>query len=179
MYRSEHGFTLVELLTVITIMGVAAAVAIPDMSTTNINRLNLAAEEIAEAIRYARSEAIRTGEPHGFNQQSSAKRIRVFHPDTSVSPWSPVYDVYHPIGKKLYEVDLNTHPFAAAGGLSEVVTFRATCNKPGEIYFNNNGIPYCSDPETVLLEQFAVTLTLDKHQQVVTLKGITGRVTIQ
>ena len=36
-----------------------------------------------------------------------------------------------------------------------------------------------TDPETVLLEQFDVTLTLGPHSRVVTLHGISGRVTVQ
>ena len=49
--------------------GIAAAVAIPDISTTNPNRLDLAAEEIAQAIRFARSESLRTGEIHGVHEE--------------------------------------------------------------------------------------------------------------
>ncbi len=179
MHRSEHGFSLLELLIVVTILGIAAAVAVPDISTTNTTKLDLAAEEIAEAMRFARSEAIRSGQPRGFRQQSGAKRIRVFRPDTSVSPWNPVYDVYHPVSKKLYDVDLDTHPFASAGAITRTPIFLGTCNVNGNIYFDNSGIPRCNDPETVLLEQLDITLTLGKHNRVVTLSGITGRVTVQ
>ena len=177
--QSEQGFSLVELLIVVTILGIAASVAIPDISTTNISQLELAAEEMAEAMSFARSEAKRTGLPHGFRQQSSAKRIRVFRADTTVSPWLPIYDVYHPISKKLYDIDLETHPFASVGAITRTPTFRGTCNINGNIYFDGNGTARCLDPETVLLEKFTVTLTLNKHTRMVALFGITGRVTVQ
>ena len=179
MHRREHGYTLVELLIVVTILGVAASVAVPDISTSNISQLELAAEEMAEAMSFARSEARRTGQPHGFRQQSSAKHIRVFRPDTAVSPWALVYDIYHPVSKKLYEIDFDTHPFARVDTISRTPTFFGVCNQTGNIYFDGNGVPRCANPETILLGKFAVTLTLGNHSRVVTLNGVTGRVTVQ
>ena len=90
-----------------------------------------------------------------------------------------VFDVRHPLSKKLYDIDLKHHPFAEVDQRSAVATFRATCDTEDEIYFNGDGTPYCLDPQTVLLEQLAVTLNMDKHKRVVVLSGITGRVTIQ
>ena len=176
----SHGVTLVELLVVIAILGIAAVVAIPEFfSSSNPHTLDLAAEEVANVIRFARSEAIRIDSPRGFQQQTSEKRIRVFRPDTGTSPWTLNYDVYHPLSKQLYDIELNNHPFAAADTLDSSTVFQGSCNEAGNIYFDSNGIPWCTDPETVLLKQLDVTLTLDVHSRVVTLHGITGRVTVQ
>jgi len=160
-------------------MGVAAAAAIPVLSSGNPQALDLAAEEFATAMRFARNEAIRTGEPRGFRQPIDKKRIRVFRPDTGTSPWTLNYDVYHPVSKRLYDIRLNTHPFAYAESIDRTFNYRATCNQPGNIYFDRNGIPRCTDPETVFLEQLNLTLTLGAHTRIVTLHGITGRVTVQ
>jgi type II secretion system protein H len=175
----SHGVTLVELLVVITILGIVAMVAIPNLPSSNPQTLDLAAEEFANAMRFARSEAIRTGDPRGFRQRSRERRIRVFRPDTGTSPWTPIYDVYHPLNKQLYDINLKNHPFAEADSMTRAVKFRGTCNTPRNIYFDSNGTPWCADPETVPLEQFDVTLTLGGHSRVVTLHGITGRVTVQ
>lgn len=175
----SHGVTLIELLVVVAILGIVAAAAIPNLRSADPQRLDLAAEEFAEAMRFARSEAMRTSEPRGFRQQSAAKRIRVFRPDTGTAPWTLNYDVYHPVSRQLYDVDLDEHPFAYADSLSRSHGFNGACNVNGNVYFDRNGIPRCADPETVLLEQFDVTLTLGPHTRVVTLHGITGRVTVQ
>lgn len=175
----QRGYSLLEILLVVSILGIVAAVAIPNFSSADSQKLDLAAEEIAEAMRFARSEAMRAGSPHGFRQDSSQKRIQVFRSDTSTTPWTPVYDVYHPVSKKLYDIQLDAHPFASAGGLSHSRIYRGACNQSGSVYFDSKGTPWCTDPETVLLEQFDVTLSLGSFSRVVTLHGITGRVTIQ
>mgnify|MGYP001819521727 CR=1 FL=1 len=175
----SHGVTLPELLIVLAIMGVAAAAAIPVLSSGNPQALDLAAREVASAMRFARSEAMRTGEPRGFRANENNGRIRVFRPDTGTSPWTVNYDVYHPVSKGLYSNRLTTHPLATIDSLSHNTTYRGTCNTPRNVYFDNRGAPWCADPETVLLEKYAVTLSRGGSTRVVTLHGITGRVTIQ
>jgi len=175
----QAGYSLIELSVVVLILGIMAAVVVPNFSSTDLTRLDAAAEEVAEAMRFARSEAIRLGEPRGFHQQSSVKRIRVFRPDTGTAPWTLHYDVYHPVSKKLFDVDLDDHPFAEVDSVSANRVYRGTCNQVGHVHFDSNGIPRCSDPETVLLDQFEVTLTLDSHSRTVSLDSMTGRVSIQ
>lgn len=177
--KDERGYTLVELVIVVTILGVIAAIAVPAFSSGSDKQLQLAAAEFAAAMRFARTESIRVGAPHGFRQRSSTKRVRVFSLDSSVSPPIPVYDVYHPITKQLYDIKLDDHPFAFAETVNHSRTYRGACNSARNVYFDGNGTPRCADPETVLLEQFDVTLTLGSTTRIVTLHGITGRVTVQ
>ena len=179
MGRRETAYTLVEILIVVSLLGIVAAVAIPNVSSVNPQPLDLAAEEVANAMRFARSEAMRLGSPIGFRQHSINKRIRVFRADTGTAPWTLNYDVYHPLSKHLYDIELDSHPFAAADSVSHNRVYRGTCDRPRNVYFDNNGSPWCAEPETVLLEQYDVTLTLGSHSRVVTLHGISGRVIVQ
>jgi len=179
MLRGKGGYSLTEILAVVLVLSVAAAVAIPNLVTTDPSKLDLAAEECAQAIRFARGEAIRTGAPHGFNQESAAQRLRVYRVDTSATPWTEQYDVRHPISKKLYDVDLGDHPFARAETTSDDRSFRGTCNRTSLVYFDAAGIPRCLDPQTVLVEQFDFTLRLGAHSRTVSLDRVTGRVTVQ
>jgi len=156
-----------------------AAAVVPSFFSSSPEKLELAAREFADAMRFARSEAMRSGKPTGFRQQSSAKRIRVFNLDVNTVPWTPIYDVYHPVSKKLYDIELNNHPFAQADSLSHNRVYRGTCDQAGIVYFDASGIPRCVNPETVLLDQFDVTFTLGSNTRVLSLDSISGRVTVQ
>ena len=46
-------------------------------------------------------------------------------------------------------------------------------------FFDDNGIPWCADPENILVDNVVITLTLGSGRRDVTLQGINGRVTVQ
>ena len=156
----------------------AAAVVLPLMSADS-GKLQLAAREIADAMRFARSEAMRLREPRGFRQRTGDRSIRVFRPDTGSVPWTEVYDIYHPLSKKIYDIRLDGRFFAAADSVTAVREYRGTCNRVASVYFDANGIPRCLIPQTVLLDRYEVTLKIGDHQRVVSLAPITGQVMIQ
>jgi prepilin-type N-terminal cleavage/methylation domain-containing protein len=178
---AQTGLSMVELLLVVSILGIVATVAIPSLSTSDHAKLDVAAEEFAQAMRFARSQAIRHNAPYGFRNPPGpgVSRIRVFRLDTSTNPWTPVYDVYHPLSKIPYDIELDTHPLAAVETQSRNATFRGTCNVVANTYFDATGTPWCADPENILLEQLDVTFSLNGITRVVTVHGVSGRVTIQ
>ncbi len=178
--RTQRGYTLVELVIVVSTIALIAAIAVPATTSNGANKqLEVAAKEFAAAMRFARSESLRTGKPHGFQQTVSQKRIRVFSLDESTSPPMLVHDIYHPVDKQLYDIELDLQSAAAADSVSHNAVFRGTCNENANAYFDANGTPWCTDPSNVLLESFEVQLDLAGARRTVTVDGITGRVTVQ
>ena len=156
-----------------------AVAVVPSLMPADSGKLDVAAQEIAAAMRFARSEAMRLRQPHGFTQWTSDRSIRVFRPDTGSVPWTEIFDIYHPVSKKIYDIRLDGRFFAAADSITAVRQYRGTCNTNAKVYFDANGIPRCLDPQTVLLDRYEVTLKIGDHQRVVSLAPITGQVTIQ
>ena len=175
----QRAYTLAEMLLVIVIVAAMATVVIPTLTPGENLKLDLAATEMADAMRFARVEALRLGVERGFRQQSTTKRIRVFSMNTQTSPATLVYDIYHPVDLQIYDKDFTQQPFSFSGVMDHDRTYRGTCTTPENVYFDARGIPWCADPEDVLLERFDVTFTLGANSRVVTLHGITGRVTVQ
>ena len=63
-YSATSGFTLIEIIAVIAIMGMVFAIGIPRLSTSKLRGLRTEAESIAASLEFARQRAIMTGVPH-------------------------------------------------------------------------------------------------------------------
>jgi type II secretion system protein H len=61
---ASSGFTLIEIIAVIAIMGMVFAIGIPRLSTSKLRGLRTEAESIAASLEFARQRAIMTGIPH-------------------------------------------------------------------------------------------------------------------
>ena len=63
--KSQHGFSLIEIMAVVAIVGVLAAIAIPGWRRMNDNiRLREAARTLAGALDYTRQQSILVERPH-------------------------------------------------------------------------------------------------------------------
>lgn len=58
MTRAQHGYTMVELITVMIVVGILAAVAIPRISNTSEFSANAYRNEVASALRHAQKSAV-------------------------------------------------------------------------------------------------------------------------
>lgn len=78
-YRASPtgGFTLIEIIAVIAIMGMVFAIGIPRLSTSKLRGLETEVESIAASLEFARQRAIMTGIPHRvlFDLEEGGYRI--------------------------------------------------------------------------------------------------------
>ncbi|GJM18836.1 MAG: hypothetical protein DHS20C14_10490 [Phycisphaeraceae bacterium] len=72
IHTSRRAFSLIEILMVIVIMGVLAAVVVPGIGALDAQRQDAAIEEIKRSLRFARGSAMATGAPTGVQIQTSS-----------------------------------------------------------------------------------------------------------
>lgn len=182
--RHPAGYTLVELVITITIIAVIAAIAVPAYSPGADKRLQLAANDVASAIRYARSESLRTGESHGLTISQTTQKVTVNKYDLSTAPISVLYTLTHPVDKQPYDFNVNTRATTKGVTISnaqDVFNFTGLGGRRSVI-FDANGTPMWivgSGPTTYLLSDGNIELSYGNQQSTVSLAPITGRVTVQ
>ena len=178
-FYTHKGITLIEMAIYVAILGLIAVIALPMYSPSNKYQREAIAQQFADAIRYARLQAISTGEPYGFRFLSNQERIRVFRADTATTPATMVFDVYHPIDKQLYDYTLPSEAWDGSNPVSHNYLYRGNCISIAIIYFDANGTAWCNDPNDVSLDYFELQINVGEKQSIVRLDGITGGVSIR
>jgi prepilin-type N-terminal cleavage/methylation domain-containing protein len=179
-----RGYTLVELVVVASILAVLATIALPDLGPAQAEKLELAASRVAEALRHARTEALRTGEGHGLTISQSTQKVTVKKYDLTTAPISTLYTLTHPIDKQPYDFNVNTTPSTEGVTISnsqDIFNYKGL-GRRRSLIFDADGTPIWvvgSGPTTYLLNDAAVELTYGNQQRNVRVATITGRVTIE
>jgi len=176
---TQQGRTLLEMIIVVAIIAFAATVAVPSTSSTHLHRLDLAGSDVADAFRFAREEARRTGFVHGVSADVSNELVRVFRLDEGPNPNLKIYDVRHPVTKQIYRVQIGASPYAGVKLDSYGGQMVGTCNDPGNIAFDSNGVVRCADPTTTRIDSATVSLAAGQLLMTVAIDSHTGRVSVQ
>jgi prepilin-type N-terminal cleavage/methylation domain-containing protein len=178
------GYTLLELVIVVTIVAVLAAVALPSTAPSQDQKLDLAATLVADAIRHARTEAMRTGEAHGLTVSQATQMVTVKQYDLTTSPISSIATLINPVSKQPYEFNVNTVQGTDGVTISntqDAFGYKDT-GRRRSLVFDGNGTPLWvigSGPTTHLLEDGTVELSYGNARLVVRVASLTGRVTIE
>jgi prepilin-type N-terminal cleavage/methylation domain-containing protein len=165
--RSGDGFTMVELVLVITLLGLLAWIAYPKFATFYEIKIDAAARRVAADVRYAQSQAIATRKVHGLLFEPGLGRYTVFAP----APATPVTD---PADRsKPLRVDFATKTEYQGVTLSSA-SFGTT---PG-VKFDYFGVPL--DTSGVELAATGrVVLTYQGYADTIEVSPGTGKVTVK
>jgi prepilin-type N-terminal cleavage/methylation domain-containing protein len=78
--KRQEGFTLVEILVSLGILGILTTLALPPLSTWNSNaNYRKLAREFTSALRFTRSEAIKSNLEHRLEVDLDNRRYRLVH----------------------------------------------------------------------------------------------------
>ena len=175
--RRRTGWTLAELLIVIGVLGVVAAIAWPGRATDTERRLGAASDAITDALRFARSESLRTGIPHGAKITVADERVRVFWVDDGPVPPVKVFDVLHPLDRNLYDRIVPDLPFSSGADIT-VSSFWYAAIPPVErkaITFTGEGLPVSTHLDKSLTSG-TVMVRVDGVTRTITVDALTGRI---
>lgn len=173
-----RGRSLAELLLVITLLGALALVVVPSLTVLGPERVELATADVAGAIRFAQSQARRSGAEHGVLLNTAAQRLRVYRIDDSGPSPVVVFDVYHPLDKQLYDLRFATDARYQKVRLDDAsFIYQGVAGSQQDIGFLASGEPRYLDAGTRrMLVSGSVTLSDGKHQQQLIVMPRTGRI---
>jgi len=124
--RRQNGFTLIELMVIIAVLGVIAAIALPSFQST-LDRRNLvaAANDIFAGLQYARSEAIKRNQEIEFQFDAAAWCYGISDPgngcDCDASPANCTVDGQQKVvtGDNFRNISLSVNDFGATSFVFE------------------------------------------------------------
>jgi prepilin-type N-terminal cleavage/methylation domain-containing protein len=182
--NQQAGFSLLEISIVVLILGIMAVVVIPDSAPSNQQKLDLAANQIAQALRFGQSEAQRTGEHHGVTISQVTQTITVIKWDLTTDPVSTELIPYHPVNKQSFVFDadrMSLAPGVSITNSSDIFNY-TTVGRRRSLIFDPQGVPVWvlgSDDSVHRLIDGIVELSNGRNQRNIAVAPLTGRVTVQ
>ena len=181
---SNRGITLADTLIAVAIMSMFAAIAFPSFTSSGKYQLDLAKNEVVAAIRFARSEAMRTGEIYGVDIDRATKQITIYKADLTAVPIAQEFIAHHPVNKNQYDYsfdsDLNIKNVNIIN-TTEPFLFSDSVRRKS-LLFDAKGTPIWFDSNTSSIFQLSsasVELSLGGQSQTVNVQPFNGRVFVQ
>jgi prepilin-type N-terminal cleavage/methylation domain-containing protein len=158
--RVGRAFTFVELMVVIVILAIAAAIVVPMASSGSAMQLRAAVNMVSADLEYAKSLAISRGQMYSVVFDTAAESYQIEDPNGTVIP--------HPVKKGfLYVVNFHTD-----GRLGQVNIVSANFNAGNRVKFDYLGSPF--DSADSALNSGVVTLKVGTTTRTVTVEPVTG-----
>lgn len=160
----RHGFTMIELLIVMAILAIAAALAVPMVSSAGSMQLRSAATMVAADLEYAKSMSISRGQRYAVVFDGMNETYRVTDESGTT--------IGHPVKKGFpYIVD-----FRADSRLSQVDIVDAVFDGAATVSFNYLGSPL--NGAGTDLNSGVVTLQAGGVTRSVSVEPVTGYISV-
>lgn len=153
------GFTMIEIVIVVVIIGIAALAAIPMMSSAASLQIRSAANMIAADMEYARSMAISRGQNYSVVFDKNTESYSIYK-EGEVDP------IFHPV-KKGFRYVIN---FSNDSRLNRVDITNVDFNTTQKVTFDCLGSP---------IDGGAVTLQADGTTKTIRVEPVTGFISIE
>ena len=165
--RNAKGYTLIEVLIVVTIMGLAAAIIVPNMMQGGTLGVQAGARMIIADMLFAQNEAMAQQSSRRIVFDTDNNSYRVEKYDSGASAWVLEFNPSKGVGnnQQNYEVD-----FEEDGRFKGIEIVSAEFNSTSTIEFDDTGNPSSGG---------TVTLRFEDHVFEIKVAPFTGRVTVQ
>ncbi len=159
MSRNSFGFTIMEIMIILLLLGIVLAVAVPSINNTlDEMKLDGAAQEVVYALQYVQSLSIKEGVVYGVQFFPSTNSFRCYEKNSDGT-------ILNPLDKKPYVVD-----FDGEGHLQGVDLVSTTFGMGKKVEFSYLG--QASESGSVILDYAGLQKTIDVAVPI-------GRVTVQ
>jgi prepilin-type N-terminal cleavage/methylation domain-containing protein len=170
----RQGFTLIEILSVVVILGIVSAVIIPVIGSRDDLKVAAAARVLMSDLIYAQNRAIATQSMQYVKFDVAGKRYSVL---SAVSPSEAV--IKHPVRHDDYITRLGA---GGTPGLEQVTLESASFDGRTILAFDEMGMPYAYNSATnsaAPLASGTVVLKCGTHSLTVKVEQYTGEITVQ
>ncbi|MFK8026608.1 MAG: Tfp pilus assembly protein FimT/FimU [Gammaproteobacteria bacterium] len=179
--NNVKGTTLIGMAVAVSIISLFAIIALPSFTSSESYQIDRAAYGVIQALRFAQSEAKRTGEMYGIDINRATTQVTVYKVNISTNPVSQEFIATHPIDKNQYDYNIGNLlnlPNLTISNTEDIFLYKDSIRR-NSLLFDDRGSPVWFDASTskiVHLDNASIILNLGNQSQSVIIDPYSGRV---
>jgi type II secretion system protein H len=164
----QRGFTMIELMVVLAIIAIAAAIVVPIASSAGTMQLRAAVTMVAADLEYAKSMSISRGQTYRVSFDGTNEQYRIMDPNGTT--------IKHPVKGPAFDYAVD---FRTDRRLNGVDIVSVTFDGASTVGFDYLGIPYSVGASPGPLQNTGViTLQAGGLTRTVSVEPVTGYISI-